>query len=260
MEFRPLAVFINGNGLENGAECVITNTYVEPEPEPEGDPDPFIGSRSGDFINPPTPAVQGEVLGEVTEEDCGLYLYEYIKYGASNNPVEVRKLQTFLNLYMGENLEVTGFYGLNSLEAVNRFQLVYKEQILRPWVEEGLHDDENVPTGYVYKTTKRWINLMVCPSLALLMPDFSEDRMSLGLMPGAVLGEETEQPEGEPEEGFELTEDLEETEELLDEPLEEDVEEEEEEKSGFPTIAALLAALLVIGLLAFYFLRQPKKI
>ena len=74
---------------------------------------------------------------------------------------------------MGEDLWVDGFFGIETREAVERFQLEYKEEVLRPWVEAGIHNDENIPTGYVFETTRRWINLIMCPELGLSMPDLS---------------------------------------------------------------------------------------
>ena len=52
--------------------------------------------------------------------------------------------------------------------AVKTFQLKYKDEILSPWASHGLGAD--VATGYVYKTTLRWINLMKCSTLDLPMP------------------------------------------------------------------------------------------
>ncbi len=118
----------------------------------------------------------GEVLGET----CGIYLEDFIKLGADNDPEEVEKLQTFLNDHMGENLEVTGVYDTETYEAVKRFQVEYWEQVLQPWVPHGL-PTAKTPTGYVYKTTKRWINMIMCPELGIGMPDLSSQ--------GEVLGE-----------------------------------------------------------------------
>ena len=124
----------------------------------------------------------GEVAGAVTEDDgqeeamvetCGIYLNEFLRYGTENNPEEVKKLQVFLNEHMGENLWVDGYFGIETFEAVERFQLEYKEEVLRPWVEAGIHNDENIPTGYVFETTRRWINMIMCPELGLDMPDLS---------------------------------------------------------------------------------------
>lgn len=76
----------------------------------------------------------------------------------------------------------------------------------------GLHDNENVPTGYVYKTTLRWINMIMCPELNLRMPDLNEDRARLlGILermtsqekeilpPETTLPPETLSPETSPE-------------------------------------------------------------
>jgi len=113
------------------------------------------------------------------------------KYGADNDPAEVTKLQLFLNEFMAAGLTVNGIYDEATLNAVNQFQVAYKEQVLKPWVEAQMHDDENDPTGYVYKTTKRWINLLKCPSLNIPMPDFLEDWLAYSSGTGEVLGEET---------------------------------------------------------------------
>ena len=139
---------------------------VVPPDEPEEEPT---------YISFGESEQEGEVLGEevVVEEPCGIYLYEYIKCGADNNPEEVKKLQTFLNEHLHINLAVTGIYDQATMQAVNEFQVQYKEQVLHPWYEAGVHCSPDEPTGYVYKTTKRWINLIVCPTLDLPMPDLS---------------------------------------------------------------------------------------
>ncbi len=109
----------------------------------------------------------GQVLGATAS--CGIYLNEYLKYGDGNDPDEVKKLQQFLNDYFQANLLVTGFFGPATFETVKKFQLVFTEEILKPWVDLGLLP-ENTATGQVYKTTLRWINMMVCPSLDLPVP------------------------------------------------------------------------------------------
>ena len=88
-------------------------------------------------------------------QEC-YYLKEYIKYGADNNPEEVRKLQRFLRDYEGfSDIEVTGFYDKKSFDAVSRFQEKYRDDVLDPWALEG-------PTGFVYITTKKKINEIYC--------------------------------------------------------------------------------------------------
>jgi peptidoglycan hydrolase-like protein with peptidoglycan-binding domain len=128
-----------------------------------------IGSAS-DTID----LVTGQVLGASTGSgaSCGLYLYKYIKLGSANDPVEVKKLQTFLNQELGTHLTVTGYYGLLSYAAVQQFQLKYNQSVLAPWVPYGLPSATD-PTGYVFKTTRRMINNIVCPPLNLPLPNLS---------------------------------------------------------------------------------------
>ncbi len=83
------------------------------------------------------------------------YLLEYIKLGAQNNPVEVEKLERFLNEFEGENLVINGIYEQVDFGAVSRFQEKYLKNILSPW-------SHNKATGYVYITTKKKINELYC--------------------------------------------------------------------------------------------------
>jgi uncharacterized protein YegL len=83
------------------------------------------------------------------------YLLEFIQLGADNNPVEVMKLERFLNEFEGENLVVNGVYEQVDFDAVERFQNKYFADILGPWGHDA-------PTGYVYITTKKKINEIYC--------------------------------------------------------------------------------------------------
>ncbi len=112
--------------------------------------------------------VGGQVLGATT--NCGEYLNGYLSYDSDNDSNEVKKLQSFLNDYFQASLAITGFFGPLTLDVVKQFQIKHAEEILSPWVKEGLLEP-NSPTGMVYKTTKRWINMMVCPSLNLPLPE-----------------------------------------------------------------------------------------
>jgi hypothetical protein len=93
----------------------------------------------------------------------------------ANDPNEVKKLQYFINEYLGLNLPVDGVYSLDDYLAVEKFQLLTKEDVLKPWVDIGLQSSVDEPTGYVYRTTQRKINLIVCPGLGLAMPDLSDE-------------------------------------------------------------------------------------
>ncbi len=109
-------------------------------------------------------ALEGKVLGATTQ--CGIYLTTSIKRNAKNNPEEVKKLQQFLNDMLGTNLPINGKYGPLTEAAVRRFQVENFVEVLKPWVPYGLKS-EKTSTGYVYKTTKRWINMIKCPELNL---------------------------------------------------------------------------------------------
>jgi peptidoglycan hydrolase-like protein with peptidoglycan-binding domain len=112
----------------------------------------------------------GLILGVATStgETCTPYLTDYLRMGKKNNPEQVKLLQIFLNKHLGTNIPVTGFFGPRTFEAVKQFQLENLDQVLVPWVPHGLSKQK--PTGYVYKTTKRWINLIECKSLNIPMP------------------------------------------------------------------------------------------
>ena len=57
-------------------------------------------------VNASIDLVQGQVLGASTT--CGIYLNDYIKLGANNNPLEVKKLQAFLDENLGTQLSAHG--------------------------------------------------------------------------------------------------------------------------------------------------------
>ncbi len=101
---------------------------------------------------------QGAVQGaSTTTYSCtdGQYLTDFMRRGQSNNSEQVKKLQVFLNNQVGAGLTVSGDFDLGTENAVKAFQASNPVQILEPW---GIVD----PTGYVYKTTLRWINSMAC--------------------------------------------------------------------------------------------------
>ena len=109
----------------------------------------------------------GKVLGESTS--CGTYLNDYIHIGWANNPSEVMKLQAFLNENLGTTLPLTGVYGKADFDAVEQFQVKYNGPVLVPWLPLGL-PSPTTPTGFVYQTTRRWINMLHCSLLDLPIP------------------------------------------------------------------------------------------
>lgn len=86
---------------------------------------------------------------------CSPYLTSNIALGKQNNSEEVKKLQQFLNEKEGESLIVDGVYKQIDVDAVNRFQSKYAEEVLHIW-------GRNEPTGYVYITTRNKINSFYC--------------------------------------------------------------------------------------------------
>jgi hypothetical protein len=147
-----------------------------PEPTPVPSPTPNGGGANGPLgfggNFPPAFPLGGSVLGastgpgggQVLGESCGIYLNDFLKMGKKNNPEQVKKLQMFLNKYMGANLPVTGYFGPMTKKAVEDFQLKYWQAVLSPWVKYGLPNGQT-PTGYVYKTTQYMINLINCFNL-----------------------------------------------------------------------------------------------
>lgn len=111
---------------------------------------------------------------------CYTYLTDYLFPGPNNDQSQVIRLQQFLNQVSGSNaftgtllpanLPVTGYYGPLTTQAVKNFQRYYWPVILLPWQPHGLMDVKT-GTGLVYKTTKRWINMLNCPGAALALPD-----------------------------------------------------------------------------------------
>jgi hypothetical protein len=130
------------------------------------------GPLSIGFVN--TAPAGGQVLGAstVASDDslpagCSALLDGYLRKGQSSDAV--KRLQTFLNQELGLSIPITGYFGSQTFEAVKAFQLKYADEILKPWVPFGLQSDKT-PTGYVYKTTQRMINLVQCSALDLPMP------------------------------------------------------------------------------------------
>ena len=115
--------------------------------------------------------------GQVLGASCGLYLTSYIHPDRQNlnDPAQVKKLQIFLNQNLGLNLPVDGIYGSATIAAVNQFQVKYHIEVLRPWLSLGL-PTQFTPTSYVYQTTQRWINLIMCPALNIPVPQLVVDQ------------------------------------------------------------------------------------
>jgi hypothetical protein len=151
-----------GNGGSGGGSGEPTQqTQPTGENGPVGGNGPIAGSFGG--------SGGGSVLGASTTslpelpKTCTALLHTYMRMGRKNDTDEVKKLQQFLNEHMDSHLTVNGFFGKDTDTAVRAFQKKYQPQVLTPW---GIQDS----TGYVFKTTQRWINMLNCSSLNIPMP------------------------------------------------------------------------------------------
>lgn len=160
----------NEENTENNEDSVVI--FVDDEDEGGGgggggDPEPqFFGANgpiSGLGGGPLGQVLGASTEGQVLGESCGLYLDKFIRFNRNNDAEQVTKLQQFLNKWLGLSLPLTGFYGPLTYEAVLQFRTQYAETILTPW---GLTS----PTGIVYLTTLRQINMLECPVLSLELP------------------------------------------------------------------------------------------
>lgn len=135
---------------------------------------PIVGSLGGggSIVPGGNGPIAGQVLGANTSNlpelpnGCSALLSSYMRMGKHNDSEDVKKLQQFLNKELGLDLPVTGFFGRDTDAGVRKFQLAHMPQILTPW---GISD----ATGYVYKTTQRWINISSCQSLDIPMPELN---------------------------------------------------------------------------------------
>jgi uncharacterized repeat protein (TIGR02543 family) len=148
--------------IEVAASFAADETPTPPPPPSGGGNGPIFGSLGGQVlgvsIGPVTTG--GQVLGA----SCGLFMNKHLKYGSSKNDKDqTGKLQTFLNKWMNAGLPVTGAYGPLTVAAVKNFQAKYSNEILAPW---GI----TTPTGLVYLSTLRQLNLLECPQLSLQLP------------------------------------------------------------------------------------------
>ena len=107
-----------------------------------------------------TVAVKGESLKVLSGAGCAPLITGYLRRGGTNNSAEVRKLQMFLTEHGFGSFTPTGFFGPLTTAAVNAFQLKYASEILTPL---GL----SRPTGGVYASTQRKINILACGGVSL---------------------------------------------------------------------------------------------
>lgn len=91
-------------------------------------------------------------------------LTDYLKFGGTNNPIQVTKLQIFLKNAEKAAVTVSGNFDEATENAVKDFQKKYLSDILGPW-------DATRSTGFVYITTMKKINQLVCAQPLTLSAD-----------------------------------------------------------------------------------------
>lgn len=143
-------------GVYGGTSTTGTTTSPTP-PAPSGG----TSSSGGGYFVFPIQTATGTVITVTTKKGVEKFSGSTctsrvtfsgpIDYGSATNDIEdVKKLETFLNTYEGENLAVNGIYGKNDVEAVKRWQMKYRSFVLDP---VGIKS----PTGTVYTLSQRQI-------------------------------------------------------------------------------------------------------
>ncbi|MFZ2716078.1 MAG: immunoglobulin-like domain-containing protein [Minisyncoccia bacterium] len=117
----------------------------------------FGGGGGGSFASAPITTGTTTFSGG----SCN-YLNDYFRRDFNNNSIEVTKLQAFLRIFEGAtDLAISGVYDEPTINAVNSFQMKYKEDILTPW-------GHTAPTGYTYILTKKKVNEIFCNKMITL--------------------------------------------------------------------------------------------
>ena len=218
------------------SEHVNQGAFCEEEPEPEPTPTPTLSpspepspipsptptptptpaldsgggggggiSRASGFVGIPVSAsTPASTPGGVAE--C-IYLRDFLRIDWDNDPIEVLKVQSFLNTFENIPAPLTGIFDQDTFNAVVAFQERYFDDILTPWGHDA-------GTGFVYLTTRKKINEIYCDKPFPLTPHqlkkiekfraFLEQLKAGGSVPsednGIIGGTGEEEPESAPEE------------------------------------------------------------
>lgn len=104
----------------------------------------------------PAPTSGSASSAPIAPASCAWYLNDFIHVGWNNNSDEVKKLQIFLRTFESESsVAVNGVYDQATVDAADRFQEKYFNDVLAPW---GLTSH----THFVYITTRQEINNIYC--------------------------------------------------------------------------------------------------
>lgn len=177
----PGSTIVTGNGYSASQAMQVTGDLVTsggysaqgvfgtPQtvtPTPSGGGGSSSSGGSGYFILPPqitqalasstatsSLTISSSTLLTTNGSTCGtrIVLAQPIDIGlATNDPDDVKKLETFLNTYEKEKLPVNGIYEKQDVLAVKRWQTKYKANILAPMKLKN-------PTGTIYTSSLRQI-------------------------------------------------------------------------------------------------------
>lgn len=127
----------------------VTGNHRKVQPSTNNVYQSGIASSSITITNLLQPLLAAELLS------CDPYLKTHMRRGYNNDSAEVLKLQTFLKEHLPYDLSESGQYDSATEAAVSDFQERYRSLVLDPW---GISE----PTGYVYLTTKKAINEIIC--------------------------------------------------------------------------------------------------
>jgi hypothetical protein len=119
------------------------------------------GGSGGDATRVAQRAAPQQLVAGAATSFCP-FIKDHMQLGWENDWFEVTKLQMFLSMIMGYELEATGEFDQATDAAVKLFQARYSDEVLLPWVEQGIVANTE-PTGFVYKLTRWKINDIVCP-------------------------------------------------------------------------------------------------
>lgn len=156
---------ISGGGYQS--QGVFGTSSSPTVPAPIVTPPPSVTSGGGWFttgyyvlpvtststvVSTTSPKVNPDTILTTNGSTCSsrIALSSPIDVGLKNDPVDVKKLQIFLNTYENEKLPVTGIYSKEDYLAVKRWQSKYATNILTPMRLKK-------PTGTVYTSSMRQI-------------------------------------------------------------------------------------------------------
>jgi hypothetical protein len=154
------------NGFEGPSVSITFGNYTAPEPTPTpttsgggGGNGPIVGSIGsvlGVAIGPNGGSVAGASTGPGAS--CTTHISAFMGPNRTNDPEQVRRLQTVLKTIEGMDVDVNGVYDAKTFAAVKAFQMKYADEILKPW---GL----TTPTGFTYLTTRKKLNEVFCAGM-----------------------------------------------------------------------------------------------